>query len=528
MRYLLHQLLEQSAALYPDRLAVIDQTRLATYAELDARANQLANLFQEHGIGKGERIGLYLEKSLEAVIGIYGILKAGAAYVPLDPRAPTTRLGYIAGNCELHWLVSAAGQSAKWSALIEAGAPITDIVTLDEAPEGFGDVRGRGPDDVDSRPTEPPAVEMIDQDLAYILYTSGSTGQPKGVMLSHRNGLAFVHWTMDELGITPEDRLSSHAPFHFDLSIFDLFAAAGSGASVSLVPPATSVFPTEVGRFIDDHRISIWYSVPSILSLLTQHGNLAVGSLKSLRAIVFAGEVFPSKYLAQLMELLPDVEFHNWYGPTETNVCTAYPVSSRPDPLGPDIPIGRAIANVHTFVVREDGQPARPGEEGELYVRGATVMQGYWGDPEKTASRLVSYPFDANVVDPCYRTGDLVIETSGGDYQFLGRRDHQIKSRGYRIELGEVETAMNANPKVVECAVVAIPDEIISNRIVAHVVVSGERNQNELVAWCAERIPRYMIPESFLFADELPKTSTGKIDRQAIVSAGGQSRLSPT
>ena len=180
-------------------------------------------------------------------------------------------------------------------------------------------------------------------------------------MLSHLNGLAFVNWTIAEISLRPDDRISSHAPFHFDLSIFDLFGAAGAGASVWLVPQATSVFPVEVARFIRSNEITVWYSVPSILSLLVQNGGLTEGDLPTLRAMVFAGEVFPSKYLSRLMKTLPHVAFHNWYGPTETNVCTAYPVDVVPDPLGPDIPIGRAITGVKTIVINADGREARVG-----------------------------------------------------------------------------------------------------------------------------------------------------------------------
>ena len=521
MAHLVHGLLEESRLQDPTHIAVVEGERHYTYEELDGDANRLAHLLIDSGVRPGDRVGLYLDKSLEAVVGIYGVLKAGAVYVPLDSRAPAIRLSYIVRDCGIRHLITTSKMENGWTELVAEGVPLETLVVMDGAGEltplhglSFRDGALLGGHSVDS-----PGIRRIDEDLAYILYTSGSTGAPKGVMLSHRNALAFVEWARDEVGLTPDDRLSSHAPFHFDLSTFDLFSSAAAGASVVLVPRATSVFPVEVSRFIDRHQISVWYSVPSILSLLTQHGNLADGALPSLRTVIFAGEVFPSKYLSSLMAQLPHVAFHNWYGPTETNVCTAYPVTVAPAPDGGDIPIGKAIANVETFVIGDDGLVAPSGERGELYVRGATVMHGYWGDPEKTASRLVAHPDGAGSTDLAYATGDLVSELPSGDYKFLGRKDHQIKSRGYRIELGEIETALNAHPGVKEAVVVAVPDDVVSNRIRAYVVVSGEETKNDLVAWCGERVPKYMIPESFDFADVLPKTSTGKIDRQALQTA---------
>jgi len=510
----LHLLLEKSADEHPERTAVVDRERSVTYRELDSGANRVAQMLRSNGVEPGDRVGIYLDKSMEAVIGIYGVLKAGGVYVPLDARAPVARVAYIASDCGIEVLISSSKQHQQTSELANLGAPLRTIVNMArEAAAGTipsVDVLNFSTSEDSDRLN----LGGDENDLAYILYTSGSTGQPKGVMLSHLNGLAFVRWGIAELGVRPEDRLSSHAPFHFDLSIFDLFAAAGTGASVMLVPSSTSVFPVEVARFIRDQEITVWYSVPSILSLLVQHGTLEEGDLPNLRCIVFAGEVFPNKFLAQLMKTLPHVSFHNWYGPTETNVCTAYPVDTVPDALGADIPIGKAITGVGTLVVNEDGSPTAKGEEGELLVRGPTVMRGYWGDAAKTASRLLD---DAkNPGAKLYKTGDLVVEESDGNYRFRGRRDHQIKSRGYRIELGEIETALNAHPDVVECVVVAIPDDLISNRIEAFVVVRGEQNSGQLIAWCAGRVPRYMIPEAFRFADVLPKTSTGKIDRQAV------------
>jgi len=510
----LHLLLENSADQHPERTAVVDRERSVTYRELDSGANRVAQMLRSNGVEAGDRVGIFLDKSLESVMGIYGVLKAGGVYVPLDARAPVARVAYIASDCGIEVLISSGKQAKQAVELAKLGAPLRVIVNMaGEATPGTipgVDVLHFASSEDSSRLN----LEGDEKDLAYILYTSGSTGEPKGVMLSHLNGLAFVRWGIAELGVRPEDRLSSHAPFHFDLSIFDLFAASGSGAAVALVPTATSVFPVEIARFIRENEISIWYSVPSILSFLVQHGGLADGDLPSLRAVVFAGEVFPSKFLTQLMKKLPHASFHNWYGPTETNVCTAYPVDTVPDPSGPDIPIGKAITGVETVVVDGDGKSTAAGAEGELLVRGPTVMAGYWGDPAKTAAKLVDDPEHPG--SKLYKTGDLVVEEPDGNYRFRGRRDHQIKSRGYRIELGEIETALNAHPDVVECVVVAIPDEVISNRIEAFVVLTGEQEASRLISWCAGKVPRYMIPETFMIATGLPKTSTGKIDRQAV------------
>jgi amino acid adenylation domain-containing protein len=521
MDHLLHQLLHRSATSYPDRTAVEDGDRSLTYAELEIRSNQIANLLVDLGVSKGDRVGLYLDKSLESVVGIYGILKCGAAYVPLDPRAPTARLAYIAADCDLRVLVSGAEKAGSWGELLEHGAPLEAIVVAnadDLGPEtSLTGVKLLTARDVDAQDGTGPVVRITEHDLAYILYTSGSTGNPKGVMLSHLNALAFVRWTVERFEVGPEDRLSNHAPLHFDLSVFDLFAASAAGAAVVLVPPELSVFPVQIRDFIEQKRITIWYSVPSLLSMLTLRGGLEGGGFPSLRTILFAGEVFPTKYLRQLMTLLPHVRFFNLYGPTETNVCTYFEVAALPEPATEPIPIGRAIDGVEVFAVTDDGRIAGPGEEGELYVRGPTVMHGYWGDTEPTKRALVPDPRKGHR-GIAYRTGDLVRQRADGSYRMLGRRDHQIKSRGYRIELGEIESALFAHPDVVECVVIAVPDPLVTNRIKAYVVGRDEMEERDLIRFCRERILSYMIPEQIEFRESLPMTSTGKVDRQALAS----------
>ncbi|MEY2448845.1 MAG: hypothetical protein QOH79_2321 [Acidimicrobiaceae bacterium] len=508
----IHGHLEAAADATPHHIAVVDGERRITYGDLDDLASRIATLLQRLGATQGERVGLYLDKSIEAVAAIYGVLKTGAAYVPLDPAAPPARLAYIAHDCGLSILLTGAEKADAWELLAADGNALCDLVVLNDHAEATlptmsarVDVHRRA--EVDGCEPDVRAGLVGAHDLAYILYTSGSTGNPKGVMLTHDNCLAFVDWAVAELDVGATDRLSSHAPFHFDLSTFDLFAAAEAHATLVLVPAQASVFPIQLARFMADEAITIWYSVPSILSMLTLRGKLAPGSLPALRTVIFAGEVFPTKHLRTLMQLLPDVRFVNLYGPTETNVCTWYDVPPLADDDEAPIPIGRAIDDVDVFDV-----------DGELWVRGRTVMQGYWNDAERTARSLVPHERNGGP-DLAYRTGDVVELGDDGLYRFLGRRDNQIKSRGNRIELGDIEAALYSHPDVDECAVLAIPDDIVSNRLRAIVASKAPLVARDLTRFCAERLPRYMIPDAIDVVDTLPKTSTGKIDRQALMRA---------
>ena len=516
---LLNRLVTASAERRAGAEAVRDRGRSLSYGELEEQSNRVAHVLLDSGVERGDRVGLYLDKSLESLVGIYGIMKAGATYVPFDPQAPTARLGYIAGNAEIRVLLTGGEKTDLWEELLAAAPGVDTLVVLNAAEKGVEAPHARvellAETALGAASVEPPDVTQSDSDLAYILYTSGSTGEPKGVMLSHRNALAFVDWAVHELSVTSADRLSSHAPLHFDLSVFDLYAASHAGAPVVLVPPRAALFPVEAARFIEDEAISVWYSVPSALTMLATRGALAPGAFPGLRTILFAGEVFPMKYLLRLMDLLPHTRFYNLFGPTETNVCTWYEVPRYAEGGAPAaIPIGRAISEVEAFAVDEDGARVAPGEVGELYVRGPTVMHGYWGDAERTARTL----FEENG-SRVYRTGERVREDEDGDLLFLGRRDAQIKSRGYRIELGDIEAALYEHPLVLECAAFAVPDELVTNRIRAVVATREPVAEGELVEHCRSRLPRYMIPETFEFRDELPKSSTGKIARKLLQDA---------
>lgn len=536
---MLHDLVSAAARRDGARIAVVDGDRKLTYAELDDRSNDLAAAMARHGVARGDRVGLLLEKSLEAVVAIYGTLKAGAVYVPLDDQAPVARIAYIARDAGIRCVVSSNSKAEACRGLLAAGVPLQTIVGVDEPElEPTGDATTQSfhegePSPRESRPRvkwlpwsaierphpATPPVTVDPDALAYILYTSGSTGEPKGVMLSHANGMAFAAWAAEEVGIEPQDRLSSHAPLHFDLSTFDLFAAAVGAATVVLVPRELSIFPVMLAKFIAEQSISVWYSVPSVLTALVLRGELERTPLPRLRTIIFAGEVFPVKYLARLMELAPSCRYLNFYGPTETNVCTWHEVA-REDLLAGELPIGRPLPGVSASILREDGTPAPEGELGELTIGGPTVMHGYWGDPQRTALAL-----KVEGEMRSYRTGDLVRRRPDGELLFAGRRDMQIKTRGYRVELGEIEAALNAIDVVVESAVIAVPDDTITNRLKAFVVTSEPIQASRLASLCRERLPTHMIPEEIEFRSELPKSSTGKVDRRALqtqVQPGGR------
>lgn len=514
-RTMLHHLLIESAARYPDRTAVVDGADSMTYRELDESSAHLAGELVARDVGPGTRVGLYLDKSLDALVAVWGVLRAGAAYIPLDVASPVKRIARIVENGDLCGILTAA---KRWPTLAPALAGPPAFVGIaraalrpaekgfDFATSGFSrtPAAGRG-----SRVGKPDPMRT-----AYILYTSGSTGQPKGVVLSHRAALSFVDWAAETVELSASDVLSSHAPLHFDLSVFDVFAACRAGATVVLAPPELNVFPRNLADWIAARRITVWYSVPSLLAQLALSGGLERHDWSHLREIVFAGEVFPVAHLRRLREQIPGARYRNWYGPTETNVCTAYLVDALPAEQTTPVPIGTACANSHLLVVNEAGSVCERGETGELYVSGPSLMTGYHAMDEATASALVAGP-EGSAEGLWYRTGDLVREDAAGQLHLVGRRDGMIKSRGYRIELGEIESVLYQHPGVAEAAAVALPDEDSGQVIRAAAVAKAGQSLDagKLRAFCADRLPAYMIPLSIAVRGSLPRGSTGKVDR---------------
>lgn len=519
--YLLSHLLSTQAHCHGPRPVLEIDGETTSYADLEAMSGRLAGALAAAGLGYQDRIGIHLPKGLAAYAALFAALELGATYVPLDTAAPVARVRYMLRDGGLEALATTAALAPEILDGMAAGER-PDLLVVD------GDGADRlpsGPRCIDLRQaleSGPPAVESpaIEDDLAYVLYTSGSTGRPKGVMVSHRNALAFVEWAAEAFGIGPGDRVAAVAALHFDLSVFDLFATIAGGATLLPLPAGILARPRQLTAWIASAQISVWYSTPSTLVLLLEEGDLAQREYPHLRHLLFAGEVFPTKHLRRLKQALPGARLYNLYGPTETNVCTWKPVDAVPDEDHETISLGRACRNTEV-VAWADGREAAVGEEGELWVRGPTVMRGYWGDAEKTAAALQPLPGRSLGNDLWYRTGDLVHRDGDGELHFHGRRDHMVKVRGYRVEIGEVETALYAHPDIRELAVVAVTDEEGRvSRLRACIVPHNADDYSpvRLKAFLGQHLPAYMIPAEMLCLQALPKTSTGKVDRRALAT----------
>jgi amino acid adenylation domain-containing protein len=511
----LNEFLDYTVSFYSDDTAVEEPGQgNISYRDLDRLSDQLRDRLRLMGVRRGDRVGIYLHKSIDAIASILGILKTGAAYVPVDPLAPVSRNAYILNDCSVKVAITQSCFASGLTTELETIGVRPRLIVIEWVGRGAGLAEALSARE-SAGSTEAGIDEtVVPDDLAYILYTSGSTGKPKGVMLSHHNAASFVNWCIETFQPSHEDRFSSHAPLHFDLSIFDLYVAFGSGGTLVLIPEDIGKEPAKLASLIADAQISIWYSAPSILSLLVQYGNLEKYDYSSLRMILFAGEVFPVKHLRSLTKRLPRPRYFNLYGPTETNVCTFYEVPSVfPEDRTEPFPIGKTCKHLRGRVLDEKGHEVAAGKRGELCIAGPAVMQGYWNLPEQTARAFW------HADGACwYRTGDIVVEPSDGDYVYVGRRDRMVKRRGYRVELGEIEAGLYRHSAIKEAAVVALPDQEAGVRIRAFLSCQEGKRPSiiEMKRFCLEVLPPYMIPDVFTFKDSLPKTSTDKIDYQRL------------
>jgi amino acid adenylation domain-containing protein len=500
--------LESSARLFPERLAAADPDGTAmTYRQLDARASRIAGFLLDRGVRPGDRVGLALPKTTAALSAVFGVLKAGAAYVPVDWTGPAARIGTIFADCQVR-AVFADCRRAE----LAAGAG-TVILSGTDMPALAGAFAWEAV--VEHAPLEENGPARDPGDLAYILYTSGSTGVPKGVTLTHRNATSFIDWCSSLLTPSEHDRFSSHAPFHFDLSILDIYVPLKHGGAVYLIPDELGRNPKALARFIADRQLTVWYSTPSILGLLAEYGDLEKFDCSALRTVLFAGEVFPVKQLRRLAEHWPHPEYFNLYGPTETNVCTFARI---PTPIPADrsepYPIGWPCSHCRAMALDAGGLPIEAGEEGLLYISGPGVFTGYWGRPEESADAFMECDGTR-----WYNTGDVVVQDHHEGFLFLGRRDRMVKRHGYRVELGEIESCLYRHPAVAEAAVIAVSHPEAGIRIVAYLAGPEDSRPSvvECKSFCHRHLPAYMNPDVFIFMDSLPRTSTNKVNYRQLV-----------
>jgi amino acid adenylation domain-containing protein len=491
----IHELIEAQAARTPHAVAVVYEEGQLTFSELDRRANQLAQALRSRGVGPEVRVALCMERSLDMVVGVLGILKAGGAYVPMDPGYPSQRLAFMLQDSRARLVLT---QQRLCQRLAPHGL---EALALD------GNVLSGESHSAPARLSEP-------GHLAYIIYTSGSTGLPKGVMIQHAS-VVNLRAALDETvyaGVEGALRVSVNAPLAFDGSVKQLIQLA-NGHALCVIPEEARADPRRMLGYLEKHRIQVLDCTPSLLRLMLEEGLGASGTWTPERVLV-GGEAVDEATWATLSQH-PRIACFNVYGPTECTVdATVRAVRG-----APALPtIGRPLLNVRTYVLDERMEPTPVGVPGELYIGGAGLARGYHGRPELSAEKFVPNPFSTQPGARLYRTGDRVRYLAGGELEYLGRIDHQVKLRGFRIELGEIESALGQHPEVKQAAVLVRKDGNSPERLVAYVVArEGQKVEaSALRAFLAEHLPEYMVPSVFLVMDALPLTTHGKVDRKAL------------
>lgn len=507
MNYLVQHYFESSARRFPDKPAVACREDVLSYRELDERSNALARHLIVSGVERGARVPFFMSKGVQSIISLLGILKADCAYVPLDVNSPGPRIQAILESTGTrHVIVNEASCGPMETIAERSGVQVINLDRIDSS---------------DSRPRD---YENLSIDLAYVLFTSGSTGTPKGVMIPHRAIIDYIDWCVECYELGPDDLISNHAPLYFDNSTFDIYTAFKSGATLHLVPDELNLVIPRLVTWIRQKEITTFFCVPSVLTMLHKSRRLKPDSFPALRHLIFAGEVVRPDVLKAWMELYPEVQFTNMYGPTEITVdCTYHRILQPQKDEAAPVPIGIARPNMEVFVRGEEGALSKNrGAEGELLVRGTSVAHGYLGDPDRTAASFIQNPLHDDFHDPLYCTGDLVRIDEDDRIQFVGRVDDQIKFLGYRIELGEIEAALNSVDSVGEAIVVFNQEATQEEQEIVALVLLHEAVEESAVSLrekVAERLPAYMVPARVVFhKGAMPRTANGKYDRKAAKS----------
>ncbi|MEO8191047.1 MAG: amino acid adenylation domain-containing protein [Acidobacteriota bacterium] len=500
------QLFEEVARTSGHKRALVCAGSSLTYEELNGRANSLAHALRERGVGPGTLVAMCVTRSVEMVVGILGILKAGGGYVPIDPLYPRERVSYLLEDSGARLLLTERDVAPGLD------APGCEIVLLDDDWP-----------DIAHRSTANPAAAAGPEDVAYAIYTSGSTGRPKGVLVRHAGVANLFAATRRQLGFDESDVWTMFHSYAFDLSVWELWGPLLHGGRLVMVPVEIAQSPLDFSRLLAEESVSVVSQTPAAARRLAAvRQDPASGSDRwRLRHVICGGEALPGDLAADLLGW--NVPVWNFYGPTEATVWTTIKRVTPAD-CGPSVvSIGRPIENTAAYVLDRHREPVPHGVPGDLYLGGAGLARGYLGRPELNRERFVADPFAAVPAARLYRTGDRARRLRSGDIEFLGRDDHQVKVRGYRVELGEIETALADHPEVREAAVLLREDQPGSQQLVAYYVAgAGETpGASALRAFLLTRLPEYMVPQSFVPLEALPLTSNAKLDRRALPAPDG-------
>ncbi|MGJ4804122.1 class I adenylate-forming enzyme family protein [Luteimonas sp. SDU82] len=507
MRYEAH--LRARAGERPDHTAIVCAGRRVSYAELAGSAERFASALVAGGFGNGERCVLFLENRVETAAGIFGTLRAGGIFSVINPTTKADKLAYVLNNCEASVLVTQASLLAVARAALAQSPSVTRVVVVDA-----GEEPAASEIDWDAFIAAPStltdAPRGIDIDLAMLVYTSGSTGEPKGVMMTHKNIEHAATSITTYLRMAPDDVVLSVLPLAFDYGLYQLLMCVKLGATLML--EKSFAFPQKILPLLESERVTGFPLVPTMAALIVQLRNFRPEWAASVRFLTNTAAALPPAHIARLREMFPQARVYSMYGMTESKRCTWLPpeqLDRRPDSVGIAIPF------TEVWVAGDDGQPLPPGTVGELVVRGGHVMQGYWRNPEATDRALKPgrYPWEKVL-----HTGDLFRMDEEGFLYFVGRKDDIIKSRGEKVSPKEVENVLYALPGVREAALVGVPDPVLGRALKALLVVEdgAQITPREVIAHCAARLEDFMVPRLIEFRDALPKTDTGKIRRATL------------
>lgn len=498
-----------------DKTALIQEERKLSYQELDDYSGRLAKLLAAYGLQPGKRAVVWLEKSLEAVVSLLGVLRTGAAYVPIDYSLPLERFKFILQDCDPQVVITDLKGRAALHTLY-GNSPLQTLV-LEDFAKDLPDLPPTAREDKQDWRRENSFLRS-EKDIAYIIYTSGSTGKPKGVMIRHDSVTAFIDSVLDLVDYNEKTRYLNVSPLHFDASVVDLYCTLKAGGSVVLMKPF--VWPNELLCALDKYDITDTLMVSSILKLLvSRFANTSQYKLCHLKTIWYGAESCPVTVIRKVKERFPQVKFIHGYGPTEaTHSTTLYIFDDIPEETAAFMPIGQPLPSISCYALNEENKVIGPGGVGELYIGGIQVMEGYCNDLEKTNAVLVPDIF--NEEKKVYRSGDYVTIDTKGNYIYVGRKDDMIKSGGNLVYLSEIQKVLLSHHDIKDAIVLPLEDEIFNTRIKACIVIKPGRklSEEELANYVEQQLPKYMVPNSFCFIDEgdIPRKPSGKVDRDAL------------